>query len=78
MLGIVPSFNVSYRSDAVSLTGWQKIRLAFRTSIDPVTFGAAFLVAGYHEADNDVGFGWGPKGYAQRAGAAYWTPSIAT
>jgi hypothetical protein len=71
VLGIVPSFNVSYRSDAVSLTGWQKIRLAFRSSIDPVTFGAAFLIAGYHEADNDVGFGWGPKGYAQRVGAAY-------
>jgi hypothetical protein len=71
VLGIVPSFNVSYRSDAVSLTGLQKIRLAFRSSIDPVTFGAAFLIAGYHEADNDVGFGWGPKGYAQRVGAAY-------
>ena len=31
MLGVVPSFNVSYRSDAVSLTEGQKIRLAFRT-----------------------------------------------
>ena len=71
VLGILPSFNVSYRSDAVSLTKGQKIRLAFRTSVDPVTFGTAFLVAGYHEADNDVGFGWGAKGYAQRAGAAY-------
>ncbi len=71
VLGIIPSFNVSYRDDAVSLAGWQKIRLAFRTSIDPVTFGAAFLVAGYHEALNDVGFGWGIKGYGQRAGAAY-------
>ena len=71
VLGILPSFNVSYRSDAVSLTKGQKIRLAFRTSVDPVTFGTAFLVAGYHEADNDLGFGWGAKGYAQRAGAAY-------
>ena len=72
VLGVVPSFNVSYRSDAVSLTGWQKIRLAFRTSIDPVTFGTAFVVAGYHEAANDLsGFGWGVKGYGQRAGAAY-------
>ena len=71
MLGILPSFNVSYRSDAVSLTAGQKMRLAFRTSIDPVTFGTAFLVGGYHEADNDLGFGWGIKGYAQRAGAAY-------
>jgi hypothetical protein len=71
VLGIVPTFNVSYRSDAVSLTGLQKIRLAFRSSVDPVTFGAAFVVAGYHEAANDVGFGWGIKGYGQRAGAAY-------
>jgi len=71
VMGVLPSFNISYRSDAVSLTGWQKIRLAFRTSVDPVTFGVAFLVAGYHEADNDVGFGWGIKGYGQRAGAAY-------
>ena len=71
VLGLVPSFNVSYRSDAVSLTGLQKIRLAFRSSIDPVTFGLAFVVAGYHEAANDVHFGWGIKGYGQRAGAAY-------
>jgi hypothetical protein len=71
VLGVLPSFNVSYRSDAVSLTKGEKIRLAFRSSIDPVTFGTAFLVAGYHEAANDVGFGWGVKGYAQRTGAAY-------
>lgn len=71
VLGVLPSFNVSYRSDAVSLTGGQKIRLAFRSSIDPMTFAAAFLVAGYHEVDNDVNFGWGIKGYGQRAGAAY-------
>ncbi len=71
VLGVIPSFNVSYRSDAVSLTGWQKVRLAFRSSVDPVTFGVAFVVAGYHEGANDVGFGWGIKGYGQRAGAAY-------
>jgi hypothetical protein len=71
VLGVVPSFNVSYRSDAVSLTGWQKMRLAFRSSVDPVTFATAFLVAGYHEAANDVGFQWGIAGYGQRAGAAY-------
>jgi hypothetical protein len=71
VLGILPSFNVVYRSDAVSLTGGQKMRLAFRSSIDPMTFAAAFLVAGYHEAKNDLNFGWGVKGYAQRTGAAY-------
>ena len=71
-IGILPAFNVSYRSDAVSLTSGQKMRLAFRSVIDPVTFGAAFVVAGYHEAmDDDKGFGWGPEGYGKRSGAAY-------
>jgi hypothetical protein len=72
VLGVVPSFNVSYRSDAVSLTGGQKMRLALRTTIDPVTIASAFLVAGYHEGLNDLsGFSWGPKGYFERTGVAY-------
>ncbi|HWA96758.1 MAG TPA: hypothetical protein VG844_19330 [Terracidiphilus sp.] len=73
VLGVVPSFNTSYRADAVSLTGAQKIRLAFRSSVDPVAFATAFLVAGYHEANDDYGsgFGWGAQGYGKRAGAAY-------
>ncbi len=72
MLGILPAFNTSYRSDAVSLTARQKIGLAFHSSIDPVTFGTALLVAGYGEAaDSDSGFPWGAKGYGERAGAKY-------
>jgi hypothetical protein len=70
--GILPSFNVSYRSDAVSLNATQKIRLAFRSATDPVAFATAFVVAGYHEAkDDDPGFGWGIEGYGKRSGAAY-------
>jgi hypothetical protein len=72
VVGILPSFNVSYRSDAVSLTAGQKMSLAFHSSVDPVTFAAAFLVAGYHEGmHDDVGFPWGIKGYGERSGAAY-------
>lgn len=72
VLGVLPTFNVSYRSDAVSLTAWQKMSLALHTTLDPVTFGVAFVVAGYHEVRNDLtGFSWGPKGYGERAGAAY-------
>jgi hypothetical protein len=72
VLGVLPSFNVSYRSDAVSLTGSQKIHLAFRTVIDPATFGTSLAIAGYHEVLNDVsGFRWGFRGYGERAGAAY-------
>jgi hypothetical protein len=72
VLGVLPSFNVSYRNDAVSLTGWQKMRLAFHSATDPVTFGTSFALAGYHEVVNDLsGFSWGPKGYVERAGAVY-------
>ena len=72
VLGILPSFNVSYRSDAVSLTPKQKISLAFHSATDPVTFATAFIVAGYHEArDDNPGFGWGIEGYGKRSGAAY-------
>jgi hypothetical protein len=71
-IGFLPAFNVSYRSDAVSLTAGQKMRLAFRSVTDPVAFGTAFLVAGYHEGmHDDVGFPWGIKGYGERSGAAY-------
>jgi len=72
VLGVVPNFNISYRSDAVSLTAKQKVSLALHSATDPVTFGVAILVAGYHEAlDDDTGFGWGAEGFGKRAGAAY-------
>ena len=70
--GVLPQFNISYRADAVSMSAGQKLRLAFRSATDPVTFGAAFLVAGYHEtSDSDSGFPWGAKGYGERVGASY-------
>jgi len=72
VVGILPSFNVSYRSDAVSLTRKQKLTLAFRSSTDPVAFAVAAATAGYHETmDDDTGFGWGAEGYGKRWGAAY-------
>jgi hypothetical protein len=72
ILGVLPSFNVTYRSDAVSLTPKQKMSLAFRSAIDPYQFGVALIVAGWGElTDSDNGFGWGPAGFAKRAGAKY-------
>ena len=72
MVGIVPAFNTSYRWDAASMTAGQKMGLALRSMTDPFQFGAAFLVAGYHEAmDDDTGFGWGAEGFFKRSGAAY-------
>ncbi len=70
--GIVPSFNVSYRSDAVSLTAAEKFKLQFHAAIDPYTFAIAAITAGLGEAqDSDTGFGWGPGGYGERWAAAY-------
>jgi hypothetical protein len=72
VVGILPSFNISYRADAVSLSAGQKMKLAFRSATDPVAFATALLVGGYHETSaDDNGFGWGPEGYGKRAGAAY-------
>ena len=72
VLGVIPSFNISYDSNAASLSAGQKLNLAVHSAVDPFTFAAAFLVAGYHEGmDEDPGFGWGPEGYGKRAGAAY-------
>ena len=72
VLGVVPNFNISYRRDAVSLSPGQKMNLAFHSAVDPFTFAAGLMVAGYHEAlDDDPGFPWGIKGYGERSGAAY-------
>lgn len=70
--GIVPSFNVTYRSDAVSLTPAQKFSLDFHSAIDPYTFGIAMIVTGLAEADDSTsGFGWGAGGFAKHAAASY-------
>jgi len=72
VVGVLPQFNISYRADAVSMTAAQKMRLSFRSAIDPVAFGVAFAAAGYHEImHDDIGFPWGIKGYGERSGAAY-------
>lgn len=73
VLGIVPTFNITYLGDAtVSITAKQKFALALHSSVDPVAFAIPFFVAGYHEArDDNKGFPWGVKGLGERAGAAY-------
>lgn len=74
ILWVLPAFNESYHSDAVPLTAKEKMGLAFHSATDPMTFAISFVVAGWGEAVNsstDRGFGWGPEGYAKRAGAKY-------
>jgi hypothetical protein len=72
VLGVVPNFYVSYLPNAVSLAPKQKFELAWKTMVDPVTFGLTGVVAGVQQAQNDFsGYGQGAQGYAKRYGASY-------
>jgi len=72
VLGIIPNFYVAYTPGAAPLTGRQKFSLAWRSSIDPVSFAAAGAFAGVEQATNSFrGYGQGMQGYAKRYGANY-------
>ena len=72
VLGIVPNFYTTYIWKAEPLTSKQKFRLAWRSSIDPVTFLGAGVVAGIQQAEDDFSeYGQGAEGYAKRYGANY-------
>jgi hypothetical protein len=72
VLGLVPNFYVSYVYNAVPLTSRQKFQLAWRTSVDPVSFALNGVIAGVQQSQNNFsGYGQGAEGYAKRYGAAY-------
>jgi len=72
VLGIVPNFYVTYTPNAAPLSSTQKFKLAWRTSIDPVTFVIVGAAAGVEQAQNHFrGYGQGTEGYAKRFGAGY-------
>jgi hypothetical protein len=71
-LGFIPNFYVSYVPNAAPLTPKQKFKLAWKTMIDPVTFGLNGVIAGVEQGSDDFsGYGQGAQGYAKRYGAAY-------
>ena len=61
VLGFVPNFYVSYVPDAAPLTSKQKFELAWKTTLDPVTFVLTGAVAGIQQANNVF------RGYGQGA-----------
>jgi hypothetical protein len=72
VLGFVPNFYVSYVADAAPLNSKQKFELAWRTTLDPVTFVLTGAIAGVQQAQNDFsGYGQGAQGYGKRFGATY-------
>ena len=72
VLGVFPNFYVSYDPTAVALRPRQKFELAWKTTIDPVTFVLIGAVAGIQQSQNTFGgYGQGAQGYAKRYGAGY-------
>jgi hypothetical protein len=63
---------VSYDPHPEPLTARQKYQLAWRTSIDPVTWLMVGTLAGMEQAnDTFAGYGQGAQGYGKRFGANY-------
>jgi hypothetical protein len=72
IFGVIPNFYISYVPNAVPLTSKQKFELAWKSSIDPVTFVIVGATAGIQQATNGLsGYGQGAEGYAKRYGAGY-------
>jgi hypothetical protein len=79
VLGVLPNFYVTYVPNAVPLSSKQKFQLAWRTSVDPVTFGVTAAIAGIQQSQNDFsGYGQGAQGYAKRYAASYADGVIGT
>ncbi|MGA2047891.1 MAG: carboxypeptidase-like regulatory domain-containing protein [Terracidiphilus sp.] len=72
VLGVIPNFYVTYVPNAPPLTSKQKFNLAWKSSIDPVTFLAVGFFAGVEQATNSYsGYGQGAQGYGKRYGAGF-------
>lgn len=71
VFGIIPNFYVSYESNPAPLTTKLKFQLAFKVSVDPITFIGAGFMAGIQQAADTPDYGQGAKGYGQRMGAVY-------
>ena len=81
VLGVIPNFYVSYLppSEAVALTAKQKSELAWKSSVDPVTFAGIAFIAGFQQAGDQYSeYGQGMEGYGKRYGAFYGNVVIGT
>lgn len=79
VLGVLPNYLVTYDPHAASLTTRQKFQLAWKSAVDPVSFGAAGLIAGINQASNGLaGYGQGSQGFARRFGAVYADTFVGT
>ncbi len=71
VFGFIPNFYVSYDKDAAALTPGLKFELAFKISIDPVTFAGTSFLAAVNQADHYPDYVEGMRGYGERFGAVF-------
>jgi hypothetical protein len=72
VFGVIPNYYVTYEPNPAPLNMRQKYHLAWRASINPVSFGISALIAGLEQSGNYYsGFGKGWQGYGKRLGANY-------
>jgi len=71
VLGVIPNFYVVYARDAVAMPVKLKFQLAYRSTIDPITFAGVAFFSGIEQASRTPDYVEGMKGYGQRMGANY-------
>jgi len=72
VFGVVPNFYVTYDPAAVPLNPKQKFELAWKATVDPISFGITGAIAGIEQGTNAFsGYGQGAQGYGKRYGASY-------
>ncbi len=77
LFGFAPNFYVSYTWNAKPLVPKQKWELAWKSSIDPLTFVIVGGFAGIQQANNTIPeWGQGAAGYGKRYGTTYANVAI--
>src|ERR1700690_329614 len=72
VFGFMPNFYVNYDPNPIPLDSKQKFELAWKTTINPVSFALIGAIAGVQQGTNAFsGYGQGAQGYGKRYGAAY-------
>ncbi len=70
VLGIIPNFYVVYDHNAEPLTTKLKFKLAFKTSIDPITIVGVGVLSAINQAGDTPNYGQGWGAYGERYGSA--------
>jgi hypothetical protein len=71
VLGFIPNYLVVYDPNPAPLTAKMKLMLAFKVSVDPVTFAGVATLSAVNQAADRPDYQQGLRGYAQRFGSLY-------